>query len=168
MLKWWLNKILILLISILIMHCGSTNMGSDSHNKSKSRFNYPVPFEVVYSIGGNQLNSVENYIQKDLVLDGYIQARYELTENEKIKIYKAAKDIDWSTYPKQIKGTYLGTKKELWIKYGIFEKRLEWNIDKSTDNENEQKLLKLENVLNEILFDNYIYQSFPKARGGYR
>ncbi len=163
-----IKKLFHILIPFLIVlnSCGYTNLVKTNSLNSMNDVVPPEPFEVIYTSGLNELNSLEEYVKKDLVKDGFAKANYRLTREDKIKIYDAVKDIDWSTFPDRI-GTNVGRMtKSLWIKYGSIEKRISWSIISNPENDQEYAIKKIEEVLNDVLYNSSAYRSLPKPNGG--
>ncbi|MDP2362312.1 MAG: hypothetical protein Q8M94_00940 [Ignavibacteria bacterium] len=151
---------------IILNGCGYTNLVKTNSLKPTRDALPPEPFEVIYSAGLNELNSVEEYVKKDLVKDGFAQVDYRLTNEDKIKIYDAVKNIDWSTYPDRI-GTNIGwITKSLWIKYGNIEKRISWSTISNPKNDQEFSIREIEEVLNDVLYNSSAYRSLPPANCG--
>lgn len=147
--------------------CGYTKLSTTKPGDSSLTTRYPEPFEVIYKSGNNEFNSVNSYIKKDLVLDGFAEASFSLSNNDKIRIYEIVKDIDWITLPSSIGMTSALGLNQLWIRFGDIEKNVSWHfMGDSPKNENEKLLMKLEIILKDILYNNSAYRSLPKPRGG--
>lgn len=146
--------------------CGYTKVSMTNFGNPSKTIQYPEPFEVVFKSGNNEFNSVKGIIKKDLVLDGFAEAPFFLSDDDKFKIYEIVKDVDWTTLPGN-NGmiSVLGANK-LWIRFGHVEKNISWNsMGNNQKNENERLLMELEIILKDILYNNPAYRSFPKPRG---
>ncbi|MGD8781727.1 MAG: hypothetical protein PVH88_22520 [Ignavibacteria bacterium] len=160
LLKKFMNLFLLILSFVSL---GYTNLSQTiKHQTQNSNFT----LEVIYRSGNNELNSVWNYIRKDLVKDGYIEAPYYLSFRDKDRIYEIVQDVDLASFPDVIGYTNRLDSKSLLIKYDDIEKSIKWYIDGEPENEQEAILKELEEVLDDILFNNDVYRSLPKPRGG--
>lgn len=155
-----------IIILLFLSGCGFTKLNTISTFSSNVNHKYSDTLDVIYTSGNNELNSVECYIKKDLVMDGFVKAAYYLTGIDKSRIYEVIKDIDWSIFPDNMRGINSLTAESLWIRFGNIEKRIAWDIYGEPKNEKEQILKKLGNVLSDILYNNPVFKSMPKPRGG--
>ncbi len=162
-----INTFVCIILAPFLFDCGYTKLSTTKLGDSSLTTQYPEPFEVIYKSANNEFNSANSYIKKDLVLDGFAKASFSLSDNDKIRIYEIAKDIDWITLPGSIGMTSVSGSNQLWIRFGDIEKNVSWHFSgDSPKNENEKLLMKLEIILKDILYNNSAYRSLPKPRGG--
>jgi len=151
----------VLILSFLLTNC-SCGCGNDITGLQ-------VHFKYDYK---NELNTFDNYLIKDLVLDGTADTTIFLTSEEKEIIAAAASETKFFSLPDTIKS---GADFEqnpapgpqmLRIKLGDLDKTVVWTIPYGNSPE-EKRIRKMSGVIRKIILDTPEYKNLPPVKGGY-
>ena len=121
----------------------------------------------------DELNTFENYYQKDLVIDGVIRVNFWLTQEEQDNIIQKLEETNYFTLPDTILNTAPVEVTPNWtqllkIKYGNKEHTVVWNyIVKEYQTEQYIKLLELAKYIKQVIESKPEYKKLPARNGGY-
>jgi hypothetical protein len=121
----------------------------------------------------DELNTFENYLTKDLVLDGLIKVNFWMTKEEQNKIQDKVFDTQFFLLPDTILNTAPvdvspNPVQSLKIKVNSDENSVTWNyIIPEYQTEQYQKLVELSRFIINIIESKPEYKSLPPRNGGY-
>jgi hypothetical protein len=153
-----------ILVSLFIAGCGYTKLAESTSSRPSYSPYYPSNLDIVYSTNDVEFNSFEGYIIKDIGT-GSAKIPFILSENDRIRIYAALKDMDISSYPDQVGGGSGYSRKSLRIRYENIVKDISWDIYQTNGDDKLGKLKDLERVLDTVLYNNPFYKSLPDYEG---
>ncbi len=126
----------------------------------------------------NELNTFENTYKKDLVLDGVIEVKFWLTDEEQNSIFEKAEEFNYFSLPDTFK--YISQYDSisvsiepnsgdqiLRIKYKLKDKTTIWTYPLNEHNSQVRDLMKLNSFIISIIESKPEYKKLPPARGGY-
>lgn len=126
----------------------------------------------------NELNTFEQFFQKDLVLDGIIATSFWLTTGEQDLILARVKNIQFFDFPDTIRyemgpDSIMVTTcpnpgvQFLRIQYGDQDKTVYWYLPLPVNNDYATLLTELVVMIIDVIESKPEYQSLPPAEGGY-
>lgn len=125
----------------------------------------------------DELNTFDNSLQKDLVMDGVTKVKFWLTTEEQNRILEKAIAVNFFTMPDTF--TYSNDDSTrivispdpglqiLRIKYQLNDKTCIWMFPIDEKDIRFKQLIELEDLIRGIIQSKKEYQSLPAARGGY-
>ena len=121
----------------------------------------------------DELNTFENYLIKDLVLDGTIKIDFWLTKEEQLKIQDKIFEIDYFSLPDSLLNTApveisSNPVQHLKVRIDDSEKSVSWNYTlPEFQNEQHLKIYELSDYLINIIETKPEFKSLPPRNGGY-
>ncbi len=132
-------------------------------------FNFSINFGVE---GKNSINTFNDTIQKDLVTDGIVTTRLQLTKNEMTMIYNKMREINIfelkALEPSKLDCLQTPFETDKWtiIVDGKIA-NIEWSNQHCVVTNDAKKLLNLRQTVFELAKSKKEYQKLPKVKGGY-
>jgi len=132
---------------------------------------YPEDFNFVFSYGvqtKNKIDTFENTYTKDLIIDGLIEVSFELTGEEKKRIYEKMQDIHLFDYPEYSAGVSSEPSQGyiFVIEHNGEQQTVGWGGG-FTNKKRDREFQSLVNMIIEIIESHEEYKSLPEAKGGY-
>ena len=159
----YLKIILILSISLIFVSCNENSVEpNEQFVKILFKYNYK-----------DELNTYDNYLVKDLVLDGLKKVKFWLTEEEQQKIENKINETNFYSLPDTIIDNSPveispNFQQYLRIKINDQEKEITWKyITPEYQTENYKSIEKLSNYLIQIIESKPEYKALPPRNGGY-
>ena len=158
-------KIFLLFLASIIMYSSC----KDSSVEPDTQF---IQIDFKYNFK-DELNTFENYYQKDLVIDGVIKVSFWLTQEEQNNILQKVEETNYFALPDTILNTAPvevtpNPTQYLKIKYSNEEHAVVWNyIVQEYQTEHYKKLLELANSITRIIESKPEYKKLPPRNGGY-
>lgn len=164
------------LLAIVLTGCDSGVLGEPTPEKKQETMPENMPenfdFTVYYGINGNNLvDTFHNIVVKDLIEDGEVEAKVELTNDEMTSIYEKMKDIN--IYSDLDVTDDSGCKMEpsrltSW-EIAINDKLTNIRFEEHCSNEPKDvaKMRELEAYVHGLVSAKESYKSLPQARGSY-
>ncbi|TVX91522.1 hypothetical protein [Cohnella terricola] len=136
-----------------------------------SKDDYPKDFDFTFKYGvmtKNVLNTFNGEYTKDLAMDGLISINYQLSVNDKKRIFEFMKDIDLFNYPDEVEGLNQlpSSGYEFEIQYNGKKKNIIWNGE-FNDELKDQEFKELTRLIIGIIESSEDYRSLPESNGGY-
>jgi hypothetical protein len=159
-------SLLIAIVLLVISGCsGKNNMPDDMPND--------FDFLVQFGVGSkNEINTFDNTVTKDLVIDGTITKKIPLTKEEIKKVYEKMKEVN------VLESKKLEPKKKRCMQtpYGEDNWKIKLNGETITFNLSEEycnptkdakQLIELRNYIFGMVMNKEEYKQLPESRGGY-
>jgi hypothetical protein len=160
-------KIVSVIVTALAIGCCSHEAASNKGGETIIHYKYNFK---------DELNSRDSTYTKDLVGAGDTTTTLFLTDEEKRKIVKLAKEVRFFEMPDTLEFTdEVQTIPEpgmqmLYIKHGEIENRVNWRIYdlNNVDQNAYERIMKLGRFIDEIVREKEEYKKLPPPQGGYR
>ncbi len=159
----YLKITLTLLISLIFISCNENSVEpNEQFVKILFKYNYK-----------DELNTYDNYLIKDLVLDGLKKVKFWLTEEEQQKIENKINETNFYSLPDTIIDNSPveispNFQQYLRIKINDQEKEITWKyITPEYQTENYKSIEKLSNYIRQIIESKPEYKVLPPRNGGY-
>lgn len=175
--KKWMAIYSFILLSIVLLGCQQSDLDTSSNTANwPSEMPNDFNFSVQFGYGKkNEINTFNQTITKDLIVDGTVTTSISLTEEEMKDIYEEMNKLDLEKpkefIPKPVNGTVCQREPH---------EDDEWNITINNENftfnipgqycepsEDAKQLLELRNYVFGIVKTKAEYQSLPEPSGGY-
>ena len=156
-------------ICVLLVSACSNNTGPAEKREFDLSFRYGV-------LARNELNTFNNSITKDLVLDGTVTMPLVLKPSDLARVESKMQSIDFYSYPdtfmvKIVTGGAIGFSPANTYELNVFShgrrKSLYWSDCIVTADSQAVKLRELIALIREIVESTPEYKQLPPARGGY-
>jgi len=158
----FIMMLVVVLSFILLVGCSGSQQADNK---------YPEDFNFVFHYGVNHKNKIdtfENTYTKDLIIDGLIKVPFELSDEEKKRIYEKMQDIHLFDYPEYSAGVssepspgYIFV-----IEHNGEQQTVGWSGG-FTSKKRDREFQSLVNLIIEIIESHEEYKSLPEAKGGY-
>lgn len=159
----YLKIILILFISLIFVSCNENSVEpNEQFVKILFKYNYK-----------DELNTYDNYLVKDLVLDGLKKVKFYLTEEEQQKIKNKINETNFYSLPDTIIDNSPveispNFQQYLRIKINDQEKEITWKyITPEYQTESYKSIEELSNYIIQIIESKPEYKTLPPRNGGY-
>lgn len=162
-------EVIVRIISVIILLVLSFAMVNCSCNCDQEDIDLKVHMKYGYA---DEVNTFENSLKKDLVMDGSTDTTFSFTPEQKNAILNMANEVGFFDMPKEIKTTANYDQnpspgpQSLRIKFDKWDHTVKWNYPIG-ESELEQDIKKLSYFIISIIVDSPEYKALPEARGGY-
>lgn len=157
------------LFSIIVMMIMSFALANCNCNCGEEDIDLQIDLKYGYA---DEVNTFENYLKKDLVMDGTADTTFSFTVEQKNAILSMANEVSFFDMPEVIESTVnfeqnpSPGEQTLRIKFDKWDHTVKWNYPIG-DSKLEQDIKKLSYFIINIVINSSEYEALPKAEGGY-
>lgn len=152
---------LAILASFAISGCGYTRLANGAGPTSVPY--YPTDLAIIYFAEDAEFNSFDGYIEKNIGTR-LVKTPFILSSSEKARIYAVLKDMDLASYGGSLRSRGYGAR-SLHVRCGNVQTTLSWSNGNAGSDEASMRLRNLQQVLDDVLFNNGYFLTLPPYEG---